>query len=96
MYVEVGVPEQESQYTALSSVTADKKDGSEYTSLIKTPTQTPPIGLPIIQTPEQECTYKYKDVDLGVPEYDHLFPALSSSTASKEEDSQCNSPMDST
>ena len=33
--VEVGVPQEEDKYTALSSLTADKEDGSQYTTLIK-------------------------------------------------------------
>ena len=36
----VGVFQEEDKYTALSSLTADKEDGSQYTSLIKTPIQT--------------------------------------------------------
>ena len=35
----MGVLEDEDKYTALSSLTADKEDGSQYTSLIKTPIQ---------------------------------------------------------
>ena len=37
--VEVGAPQEEGKYTALSSLTADKEDGSQYTALIKTPSQ---------------------------------------------------------
>ena len=37
--VEVGAPQEEDKYTALSSLTADKEDGSQYTALIKTPSQ---------------------------------------------------------
>ena len=40
-YEDVEVPKEDDRYTALSALTADKKDNSsQYTALIKTPSQT--------------------------------------------------------
>ena len=88
----VGVPEEQDQYTALSSLTVDKKDGSQYTSLIKTPRQTTPVDLRIIHSPELDCAYTlYKDEEVGVPEEEDKYTALSSLTADKKDGSQYTS-----